>query len=192
MIQKPKRFYTIIFSFGLLALLIITVVFRCLNAPIERDITQIQKDMTLAQAAFEAEQATRLEEQMKHIKPTVEYRGHLFIEGMILEGGDITHYCACEKCCGKWANTSPRKTADGTLLDEIDRTGEKTASCNWLPFDSIVEVAGIQYRIADRGGSGLSTVGRLDIYVPEGHQAALEAGWPQGIEIKIIKLGEMK
>lgn len=192
MIRQPKKFYAILFSGAVVALLVITLVFRCINAPNERDIARTQAEMTEAARIAASEQVSRLAEQMKHIKPTVEYKGHLFVEGMIIEGGDITHYCRCAECCKKWADVHPRKTADGTLLDEIDRTGEKIASCNWLPFDSLVEVDGTWYRIADRGGKGLDSVGRLDIYVPEGHQAALDAGRPQGVEIKIIKLGEVK
>ena len=192
MIRNPKKFIAIVLAVGLLVLLIITVTFRCLNAPIERDIARMQEEMTEAwSAAAEARQA-RMAEQLEHIKSTVEYRGNYFIEGMVIKGGDITHYCRCSYCCGKWANIIPRKTADGTLLDDVDRSGEKIASCNWLPFDSIVEVDGTQYRIADRGGKGLNTMGRLDVYVPEGHQAALNAGRPQGVEITIIKLGEVK
>jgi len=204
MIRNPKKFYAILFSLGLLALLIITAVFRGINAPIERNIAEMQAEMTEAWSAAAEAREARMAEQLEHIKPTIEYRGNYFIEGMVIEGGDITHYCRCSYCCGKWANVNPQKTANGTRLDDIDRTGEKIASCNWLPFDSIVEVDGTQYRIDDRGGckhcegklksrtacdTGLCKVGRLDIYVPEGHQAALDAGRPQGVEITIIRLG---
>ena len=192
MIHKPIKFITLVLLVGALAILFVEVTFHCLNAPVERDIVGIQKEMTKEARIAVVEQAARLAEQMEHVRPTIEYGGHLFIEGMIIEGGDITHYCRCAKCCKKWVDVHPRKTADGTLLDEIDRTGEKVASCNWIPFDSIIKVDSTEYRIADRGGKGLDIVGRLDIYVPEGHQAALDAGRPQGVEIKIIKLGEVK
>ena len=78
--------------------------------------------------------------------------------------GELTFYCACEKCCEGWAHVYPRKTADGTLLEGLAQPdAEKVASCNWLPFNTLVEADGEQYRIADRGGSGLNEIGQLDI-----------------------------
>jgi hypothetical protein len=106
------------------------------------------------------------------------YRG--IYEGDAITG-ELTHYCSGSCCNGKWAGI----TADGTVLDE---NTPPVVGCNWLPFDAVVEVNGIQYRAADRGGEELSTVGRLDIYVPEGHQAALDMGRQCGVEITIVSL----
>ena len=103
-------------------------------------------------------------------------------EGDIIDG-ELTFYCRDVCCNGKWAGT----TADGTVLD--DNT-EPIASANWLPFDSIVAVDGVEYRIADRGGSGLERVGRLDIYELAGHAAALARGRVKGARIKIIYIAE--
>ena len=61
-------------------------------------------------------------------------------------------------------------------------------ACNWLPLGSIIEVDGVTYTVADRGGSGLSRVGRIDIYTPEGHTAAKQNGRGSA-SIKIIRLG---
>lgn len=36
---------------------------------------------------------------------------------------------------------------------------------------SVIKVNGQNYTVVDRGGSGLSTVGRIDIFTPEGHAA---------------------
>lgn len=187
MIHNTKKFYAILFSLALLALLIITITLRAIDAPIERDIAKMQAEMTEAWSAFEAQQAAQLADFLENTKPAVEYKGRLFFEGMVIEG-EVTHYCRCAKC-----NDAENEgiTADGTVLDD---TTPPIAGCNWLPLQSVVEVNGVQYRIADRGTKGgeLETLGRLDIYTPEGHQAALDAGRPQGIEIKIIKLGEVK
>ena len=121
--------------------------------------------------------------------PPREYNG--LREGDTVPNGDITHYCACRECCGKWADIKPRKTADGTLLDGLALPGaEKIASCNWLPFDSVVEVEGVQYRIADRGGRGLSTIGRLDVFEPRGHAAALQRVRVKDVQIHIVSLAD--
>jgi len=99
-------------------------------------------------------------------------------EGDIITG-ELTFYCRDACCNGSWAGT----TADGTVLDD---TAGPIASANWLPFGSVVAVDGVVYRIADRGGSGLDRVGRLDIYEPAGHEAALARGRVKGARIEII------
>ena len=121
----------------------------------------------------------------KEKRATGAYRG--LCEGDAITG-DLTFYCSCSKCCGKWADVSPRTTADGTPLDDLADGSERVVSCNWLPFDAVIEADGTQYRVADRGGKGLSRVGRLDVYVPEGHQAALDAGRRRGVTIKVVSL----
>lgn len=42
---------------------------------------------------------------------------------------------------------TPCITADGT---NICGNEEKIVACNWLPFDTIVEIDGVDYRVADR------------------------------------------
>jgi len=103
-------------------------------------------------------------------------------EGDVITG-ELTFYCRDACCNGSWAGT----TADGTVLD--DAAG-LIASANWLPFGSVVAVDGVEYRIADRGGSSLDRVGRLDIYEPAGHAAALARGRVKGAQIKIIFIAE--
>jgi hypothetical protein len=85
--------------------------------------------------------------------------------------GELTFYCSCADCNGKYAGI----TADGTRLNALGPGDTPVAGCNWLPLQSLVEVGGIIYRIADRGGPGLNRVGRLDIFTPEGHATALDA-----------------
>jgi len=95
--------------------------------------------------------------------------------------GELTHYCAGRCCNGKWAGI----TADGTVLDDDT---PPIVGCNWLPLGAVIEFGGQEYRVADHGGESLSTVGRLDVYTPEGHQAALDKGRLRGVEITIISL----
>ncbi len=85
--------------------------------------------------------------------------------------GVYTHYCACVKCCGK----SNGITASGLKVHN-GMVNPYYVALNWLPLGSIIEINGVQYLVADRGGSRLSKTGRVDIYTPAGHQAALKAG----------------
>ena len=64
---------------------------------------------------------------------------------------------------------------------------EPIVGCGWLPRNSVVEVDGKQYRVADCGSDELKTPGRLDVYTPEGHQAALDAGRKK-VTIKVVSL----
>ena len=61
-----------------------------------------------------------------------------------------------------------------------------------LPFGTIVAIDGKTYIIADRGGSELNKIGRLDIFTPEGHRAAIELGRIYGVIIEIISLPEIR
>jgi len=213
--QNHIRFRALALLCCSLGLLVVTAVFRRANAPVERDIATIQADMTEAWSSYEAEREARCAEQLRQLtwptqdlaisretaqdviwqaqpSPTTpeaarcpaEPRSVLFGGNMLYEGqefeGEITHYCA-EACCnGKWAGV----TADGTVLDEDT---EPVVGCQWLPFDAVVEFNGKQHRVADTGGKEFETVGRLDVYVPEGHQSALDAG-RQKVAITIIRL----
>ncbi len=97
--------------------------------------------------------------------------------------GRYTHYCACKKCCGKTNGI----TASGLkVYNGMD--DPHYIACNWLPLGSIVEINGIEYLVADRGGSSLSRKGRVDIYTPAGHKAALRAG-TGNCTLTIVRLG---
>ena len=74
----------------------------------------------------------------------------------------ITHYCACERCCGK----SDGITASGAYVCE-----GWTVACNWLPFGTLVSINGNTYCVQDRGGPDVE----FDIYIAD-HQRALELG----------------
>ena len=104
--------------------------------------------------------------------------------GDVITGGELTHYCACSICCGK----SDGITASGIKIQNGVKPEIDIASCNWLPLGAMIEVNGIGYLVADRGGSSLDQVGKLDIFVPEGHTAALNLGIIKGVSIKIISL----
>ena len=97
--------------------------------------------------------------------------------------GRYTHYCACSSCCGKsdGITSSGRRVYNGM-------PNPYYVACNWLPLGSVISVGGTLYTVVDHGGSGLSSVGRIDIYTPEGHAAALRGG-TGSCTIEIVRLG---
>ena len=97
--------------------------------------------------------------------------------------GKYTHYCPCAKCCGK--NTG--NTASGKKV-YVGMPEPYYVACNWLPLGSVIDVDGQTYTVVDRGGSGLSKAGRIDIFTPGGHSAALSAGTGR-CTITILRLG---
>lgn len=84
--------------------------------------------------------------------------------------GRKTHYCACGICgSGSGITASGLRVSNGMKNPYI-------IACNWLPMGAVVDIDGVIYTVADRGGSGLSTVGRVDIFTPEGHAACYKKG----------------
>lgn len=97
--------------------------------------------------------------------------------------GRYTHYCACATCNGnsRGITSSGKKISNG-MADPY------YVACNWLPLGSVIKVDGKNYTVVDRGGSGLSTVGRIDIFTPEGHNACYKYG-TGSCSIEIVRLG---
>ncbi|MCM1285967.1 MAG: ubiquitin-like domain-containing protein [Acetobacter sp.] len=97
--------------------------------------------------------------------------------------GRYTHYCACATCNGnsRGITSSGKKISNG-MADPY------YVACNWLPLGSVIRVDGKNYTVVDRGGSGLSTVGRIDIFTPEGHKACYKYG-TGSCSIEIVRLG---
>lgn len=81
---------------------------------------------------------------------------------------DVTHYCACAKCCGS--------NADGiTASGKAVATG-MVAMSSYYPFGTQIMINGVMYTVEDRGGSGIENdIHRVDIFVPD-HQQALRMG----------------
>ena len=81
---------------------------------------------------------------------------------------DVTHYCACAKCCGSNANGI---TASGKLASR-----GMVAMSSHYPFGTQIMINGTIYTVEDRGGSGIENdIHRVDIYVPD-HNEALRLG----------------
>lgn len=96
--------------------------------------------------------------------------------------GEYTHYCACGIC-----GSGTGRTASGKMV----RNGMQNPyyiACNWLPLGSVVNIDGSNYTVTDRGGSGLSRVGRVDIFTPEGHRACFKYG-RGSCDLTIVRIG---
>lgn len=91
---------------------------------------------------------------------------------------ELTAYCPCEKCCGKWGKNRPTDE-DGELLvytasGQLAKEGVTIAAdSNILPFGTNVIIDGHSYIVQDKGGRIKGN--RIDIYF-ENHQEALEFG----------------
>lgn len=97
--------------------------------------------------------------------------------------GRYSHYCACATCNGnsRGITTSGKKIKNGMKDPHY-------IACNWLPLGSVISVDGTNYTVVDRGGSGLSRRGRIDIFTPGGHKECYKLG-VGSCSIEIIRLG---
>lgn len=75
----------------------------------------------------------------------------------------LTAYCACSRCCGKWANGV---TASGTTA-----TPGRTVAMAGVPFGTKLLINGNVYVVEDRGTS----YGHVDVFF-NSHSAALKFG----------------
>ena len=85
----------------------------------------------------------------------------------------ITYYCACEICCGSWANNRPNGivyTASGAVAE----AGKTIAvDPDLIPYGTEVIIDGHTYTAQDCGGAIQGY--RIDIYC-DSHQDALQKG----------------
>lgn len=81
---------------------------------------------------------------------------------------EVTHYCACAKCCGSNASGI---TASGKVVSR-----GMVAMSSHYPFGTQIMINGTMYTVEDRGGSGIeNNIHRVDIFVPD-HNEALRLG----------------
>ena len=93
---------------------------------------------------------------------------HPFGEPLFSMEVDVTHYCACPKCCGAGANGT---TASGKPVSQ-----GMVAMSSQYPFGTLIMINGVMYTVEDRGGSGIENDPyRVDIFVPD-HDEALRLG----------------
>ena len=93
---------------------------------------------------------------------------------------EVTAYCPCEKCCGKWADGI---TASGHKIEAGDVF---VAAPKTMPFETFLIIPGyaddLPVRVLDRGGA--ITDGHIDVFFPT-HQEALVWG-RQKLEIQKV------
>lgn len=81
---------------------------------------------------------------------------------------DVTHYCACAKCCGS--------NADGITASGKKASRGMVAMSSHYPFGTQIMINGTMYTVEDCGGSGIENdIHRVDIFVPD-HNEALRLG----------------
>ena len=92
----------------------------------------------------------------------------------------VTAFCACQKCCGRWANGI---TASGHVIMPGDKF---CAAPKNIPFGTIIDIPGYgTVPVLDRGGS--ITDGRLDVYFDE---HVLAKNW--GVKYLIVTVIDRK
>lgn len=101
--------------------------------------------------------------------------------GQVIKGR-YTHYCACGICGSGTGRTASGKKVKNGMKEPY------YIACNWLPLGSVVNIDGTNYTVVDRGGSGLSSKGRVDIFTTEGHQACFRYG-TGSCTLTIIRIG---
>lgn len=87
---------------------------------------------------------------------------------------ELTAYCSCPKCCGKWANNRPTDERGNKIVygasGEILTEGISVAvDPDVIPYGSIIEINGNKYRADDTGGAIKGS--RIDIYFADHEQA---------------------
>lgn len=98
------------------------------------------------------------------------------VEQNVLEGVLLTHYCICEKCCGKapdhpaYGITASGREAEPYISVAVDPDVIPLGSTVWLEFDGGWK---LECR-ADDTGSAISGA-RVDLCVPS-HDEAIERG----------------
>lgn len=102
--------------------------------------------------------------------------------GQVIDGY-YTRYCMCAQCNGVESNY----LASGAYV-YYNMPDPHYVALNWLPMGSVIKLNGTNYTVVDRGGSGLSSVGRVDVFTPEGHEACFRYGCGS-CTLEIVRLG---
>jgi 3D (Asp-Asp-Asp) domain-containing protein len=89
---------------------------------------------------------------------------------------DITAYCSCQKCCGKWSIN--KKTANG----KTPMSNRTVAASRSIPFGTRLTIQGLKgvYVVEDRLAARFDH--RIDVYF-DSHKAALAFGKRIGAKV---------
>lgn len=90
----------------------------------------------------------------------------------------VTHYCACEKCNGKYSyeqgGINYTATASGKKL--YDGIEGNYCAATFGEMGDVIEINGTEYIIVDRMGNRGKKGNRVDIFVPDGHAECMKMG----------------
>lgn len=90
---------------------------------------------------------------------------------------NVSAYCTCEKCCGKWA--------DGLTASGVPAMGRICAAPPEYPFGTVFEVEGYgEYVCEDRGGAIKGN--KLDLLFPT-HGEAKKFGRKKNLKVRIVE-----
>lgn len=114
-------------------------------------------------------------EQISKVKETAVVEE--IIEHEPFEEFEATAYCACPKCCGKWA--------DGITASGTKATSKRTIAVDTsiIPLGSEVEIEGLGTYIAEDTGSAIK--GKIIDFYFDTHEEALRFG-RQKVNLRII------
>jgi len=91
---------------------------------------------------------------------------------------ELTAYCKCTKCCGKWSD-SPCKNGENPVADYTIAVDPKV-----IPLNSFVEIEGVKYKAMDTGSAIKGNI--IDVYFDK-HSDALDFGRKKKIKVYIYK-----
>lgn len=91
---------------------------------------------------------------------------------------ELTAYCKCVKCCGKWSNY-PCKNGEYPSQNYTIAVDTKV-----IPLNSFVEINGVKYKAQDTGSAIKGNI--IDVYF-DSHSDALEFGRKKGVKIYLYK-----
>lgn len=134
----------------------------------EKGIDSVPSEETVEETVEKIESTEDVIEEVQNIETTekVETVEQIQPTGNKVSLGTykLTAYCACRKCCGKWAGGN---TSSGTVP-----TQGRTVACNTLPAGTKVNINGHDYIVEDTGNMKGNVI---DIFF-NSHQEALNFG----------------
>jgi len=110
------------------------------------------------------------------VEPAVEVRTLMDLPTPERETWNVSAYCPCAKCCGKWAKLGVNAKGQRVTADQqVIRPGQRfIAAPPEIPFGTVIDVPGYgRVEVRDRGG--VIKGKRLDCFFPT-HQEALVFG----------------
>jgi 3D (Asp-Asp-Asp) domain-containing protein len=110
-------------------------------------------------------------------------------EPIVTEVFKLTHYCACEKCCGVWAYNRPKDEQGRAIVEgcggkELIPGYSVAADLDVYPLGTSFYGSDgrVLYEVMDTGGAIRGN--HLDVYCGT-HEEALQGGLVEGVELRL-------